>query len=453
MIYISDYRKAFINCIEFEFSKEKLKEIAEREKITVDGYKQRAKKYYNLYASEEEKKVYDKAIKVLHTKLSFCELKSAFDNCIKYDFYREKLLPFAKEERISVEAYIARADKYYYNIANKEEQNQYTIHKQNSIGVRNASVYYMKKCSNVSEMIDNILKLDVIEDKIKYIIQECHYHNILDFKDDINCYYINKDKEKLKAIVNLYGPLNDYYEKLKDIKSNIAKEKRQLKKIQKLNEFKDKILNLIKNNTFDLDKYIIEEKTTLKWFNEKLLQIKETDFENYKIIYNYLNIKSLKNDKVLLEDAKKLSIALKNGVIINGEQTVLTLLDYYFITKADLYNMQCILDKYEFDTETIRLFNVFRKKYMVNINLIVEVELNGHRFIMKNGKQEEITNEEKLETIEYLKNHNIPINNFTYSVAIRRKAQNVLDNNIELGNSILNQKRIPSKVYKIRKGN
>ena len=54
-------KEAFYNYIACEFDKELVKAYADKERLTVDGYRARVYYYYEHLATEEEKKMYDKA--------------------------------------------------------------------------------------------------------------------------------------------------------------------------------------------------------------------------------------------------------------------------------------------------------------------------------------------------------------------------------------------------------
>ena len=151
-------------------------------------------------------------------------------------------------------------------------------------------------------------------------------------------------------------------------------------------------------------------------FNEMVAIVKKYNQELYLEYLNKINRLRNKEYAILLEKINLILIGLKYGVMEDDEKRSFDLLDYYNITRLSFDDMLRIARDGMNNIEDIRVLGQFVGKYK-NIKNITVDEILKMKIIVK---ERIISEEEKMEVINYLSNRNLPLNSCLFSLVLKR---------------------------------
>ena len=197
------------------------------------------------------------------------------------------------------------------------------------------------------------------------------------------------------------------------------------KNIKKANNV---ISSFVSSDTYDVAKYCHQSKIDINTFNLYLNIVKENNDNLYnQYVYKCTTIKH-RNFIFMLSIAKTLINYLKNGIKENENTREFNLLDYYLLTNINQNTMLDFLNKYEKDDAY--LFNQFIEKYKdsklltpIDIKNILNEKDYIYNYIDKDNDfilNNEITKDDKLIVLDYLKEHNIPLLDVMYKIALKK---------------------------------
>ena len=151
-------------------------------------------------------------------------------------------------------------------------------------------------------------------------------------------------------------------------------------------------------------------------FNEMVAIVKKYNQELYLEYLNKINRLRNKEYAILLEKINLILIGLKYGVMEDDEKRSFDLLDYYNITRLSFDDMLRIARDGMNNIEDIRVLGQFVGKYK-NIKNITVDEILKMKIIVK---ERIISEEEKMEVINYLSDRNLPLNSCLFSLVLKR---------------------------------
>ena len=305
-----------------------------------------------------------------------------------------------------------------------------------------SSRYYYNMYSSEKDLICNKVNkaLKLLEDEHKYI----HYSVALSIIENTNDY--NLLKEIVRNNINSLTKINisTYIYTYKAFLSN--KEKIALAELltDKINDIKDKIINDEKMRKQQVkETNLISEYTNIDFSLFLLLDIKNIDefcdmFHISRYEFNkYLSVLEKDNNKLYLKIKDKLNnlkkqryAVLNNKVsfivdsIINGikkeDDSIreFEILDYFLNTKLDFKDFINIYN--DKDSNTLKALKTFFAKNKLTSKININQELSGKTIFMINNSPYEVTKEEKLKVINFLKDKEIPLYTKVYKQALKR---------------------------------
>ena len=305
-----------------------------------------------------------------------------------------------------------------------------------------SSRYYYNMYSSEKDLICNKVNkaLKLLEDEHKYI----HYSVALSIIENTNDY--NLLKEIVRNNINSLTKINisTYIYTYKAFLSN--KEKIALAELltDKINDIKDKIINDEKMRKQQVkETNLISEYTNIDFSLFLLPDIKNIDefcdmFHISRYEFNkYLSVLEKDNNKLYLKIKDKLNnlkkqryAVLNNKVsfivdsIINGikkeDDSIreFEILDYFLNTKLDFKDFINIYN--DKDSNTLKALKTFFAKNKLTSKININQELSGKTIFMINNNPYEVTKEEKLKVINFLKDKEIPFYTKVYKQALKR---------------------------------
>ena len=179
------------------------------------------------------------------------------------------------------------------------------------------------------------------------------------------------------------------------------------------------------------------EKTNMKpsLFNSHVHLIKIHEPELYALYQKKVNLFMGINYSNLISEINEVVHGLKNGIEFNNHTRTFDLLDYYQTTKMARHN--CLkLAKQILNTHDYKLISIFFKKYntskpirnikaLLDEKTILGMKLDNNKKLIPNTGHE-VSIEEKLEVLNYLKNNSIPLLDDIYIIALRRHVNDEL---------------------------
>lgn len=305
-----------------------------------------------------------------------------------------------------------------------------------------SSRYYYNMYSSEKDLICNKVNkaLKLLEDEHKYI----HYSVALSIIENTNDY--NLLKEIVRNNINSLTKINisTYIYTYKAFLSN--KEKIALAELltDKINDIKDKIINDEKMRKQQVkETNLISEYTNIDFSLFLLPDIKNIDefcdmFHISRYEFNkYLSVLEKDNNKLYLKIKDKLNnlkkqryAVLNNKVsfivdsIINGikkeDDSIreFEILDYFLNTKLDFKDFINIYN--DKDSNTLKALKTFFAKNKLTSKININQELSGKTIFMINNNPYEVTKEEKLKVINFLKDKEIPLYTKVYKQALKR---------------------------------
>ena len=305
-----------------------------------------------------------------------------------------------------------------------------------------SSRYYYNIYSSEKDLICNKVNkaLKLLEDEHKYI----HYSVALSIIENTNDY--NLLKEIVRNNINSLTKINisTYIYTYKAFLSN--KEKIALAELltNKINNIKDKIINdekmrkqqvketnLISEYTnIDFSLFLLPDIKNIDEFCD-MFHISRYEFDKYLTVLEKDNNKLYLKIKDKLNNLKKQRYAVLNNKvsfivdsIINGikkeDDSIreFEILDYFLNTKLDFKDFINIYN--DKDSNTLKALKTFFAKNKLTSKININQELSGKTIFMINNNPYEVTKEEKLKVINFLKDKEIPLYTKLYKQALKR---------------------------------
>ncbi len=305
-----------------------------------------------------------------------------------------------------------------------------------------SSRYYYNMYSSEKDLICNKVNkaLKLLEDEHKYI----HYSVALSIIENTNDY--NLLKEIVRNNINSLTKINisTYIYTYKAFLSN--KEKIALAELltNKINNIKDKIINdekmrkqqvketnLISEYTnIDFSLFLLPDIKNIDEFCD-MFHISRYEFDKYLTVLEKDNNKLYLKIKDKLNNLKKKRYAVLNNKvsfivdsIINGikkeDDSIreFEILDYFLNTKLDFKDFINIYN--DKDSNTLKALKTFFAKNKLTSKININQELSGKTIFMINNNPYEVTKEEKLKVINFLKDKEIPLYTKVYKQALKR---------------------------------
>lgn len=370
-----------------------------------------------LYRNEKEKELFLKGLyeEIEKNNCSIDFLKEISDyyhityiKCISY--YREYLLEYLKVKEDDL-----TENQRYLVFANQSD-----LFRISDINTRNL-IRKIIESENI-EAIDMAVKDSGLERN--YVLSKFRIYKK---------FYKLEDQKKFYTKFEEY--LKDQKEKRYELlKETHTKEKynNSLKKARKVvNEFLDN-----ENLTFDefLEVHNMAKETFKKYINA----INMYDKELYDKYINAISSKKKENEDNINLELKLLEEGILNGYEENGLKREFDIIDYLLITKIPItkigrFNLNSV------DKKVRATLNKFKNNYKY-VNKEDKRELNnimensrtfGVKFDNKGniipGSGRTITNEERDNLINYLRERDLPVNNCTYNIILKRYINGFID--------------------------
>ena len=305
-----------------------------------------------------------------------------------------------------------------------------------------SSRYYYNMYSSEKDLICNKVNkaIKLLEDEHKYI----HYSVALSIIENTDDY--NLLKEIVRNNINSLTKINisTYIYTYKAFLSN--KEKIALAELltDKINDIKDKIINdekmrkqqvketnLISEYTnIDFSLFLLPDIKNIDEFCD-MFHISRYEFDKYLTVLEKDNNKLYLKIKDKLNNLKKQRYAVLNNKvsfivdsIINGikkeDDSIreFEILDYFLNTKLDFKDFINIYN--DKDSNTLKALKTFFAKNKLTSKININQELSGKTIFMINNNPYEVTKEEKLKVINFLKDKEIPLYTKVYKQALKR---------------------------------
>lgn len=421
------YRESFIMYLKGEDTEDYYISLAEQSRISVETAKRYPFHYYDKYASDEEREIFDQvrlakkeqdnSEKEEATKM---KLKHMFDTCVQSNFDEEKIDNLTETYSISPKTVKNYINSYYDRYANDEEKEQYNIAKQKQ---KENNARYVK-------IFNHILKMKKIEDILLYLVNQKNLNRTY-LKTSINPYimsYPDVDVARLNQIVDTYYNYISYRNKKEELaKKKIEQTNREIErekqvvniKIEKQKQLLLQLIKLVKKyNSSEYSSYVEfcqKNKIDLNRFEHALKLTAKIDKKTYAIFIN----KTRKQNREKYGKEYLVMQELVEGLKTNKK---FGLLDYYNITKMSLDELNIIAKKI-CNSEDYKIFEEFYQKYRNERTINPATLIKASYMISSYGDQIELDDKTRLSIIANLKKQNTPINKVTYLEAIKKEIE------------------------------
>ena len=223
--------------------------------------------------------------------------------------------------------------------------------------------------------------------------------------------------------------------------SEFEKEKLKRSLLDKIQMVKNDIKTFNKENTIidaynkiNFEIFLNPDIKTIDEFCEVMnITRKEFDiaFERLETLDNemYLRIKdkihNLKKQRYAILSNKVNAIvdSIVNGIKVSDDEVrPFEILDYFIATKLEFNDFIDIYlnDNPNVSKEKLKIIKIFLAKNKLSTKIKTSTELSGTTVFMIDDNQYEVKQEEKIDTINYLNNNNIPLYTKIYKQALRR---------------------------------
>ena len=441
--YINSYVSKKLNMDKETFLKYRLKE-REKNKDLFLGIpniilKEEGIETKYLWTSEEEKKLFLKKLYIYSMKNNFSEefvQKMSEQLGITKIRYQELLVEYMekyydendfKEELKTGEEKQEETEekvKKPKNEIKKEiiENRQGDLTRERNLRLR--SVY--EKIMSVED-VEKESNLIIIEKTI----EESGY-NITHLKSNFELYKKLYTEEQAAAFQKNYDAYRVYRTKrLKEKREELKREKQIIKLEKEIDKAKEIISSYIDCVGISFVGFLANNNITKDKFNEYVESVKLYDKKLFK---EYLEQKTKKEKEfeIGLEDELiELGYRLENGFEENGKKRKFDIIDYYNITSIPLSNIINIASKKLNRKQLYELkklktgflysdkYNSSEEKAILEEKRIIGVKFDNNGKMIE-GSGREITIEEKMNIINYLKQINLSVNRMTYNAVFKR---------------------------------
>lgn len=222
-----------------------------------------------------------------------------------------------------------------------------------------------------------------------------------------------KDKEKWFA----------YAEKVEEFERNI---------LENLNTYRILIYSFIEGNYLTLTEFFRKEEVDKNTFNDAINAIILYDEKLYNTYSEELEKRAKKQEEIDIKTGKEILKLMENGVELeDGTTRPFDAIDYYMITKTDPSKMVNVLRKNASNLELLNL-KKFKAQQMYDVKLSIDtIDMAFNQKYVFDCKQDkkgnlllntgrEISEQEKLDILNYLVENDIPITQNIFYAGIRR---------------------------------
>lgn len=287
------------------------------------------------------------------------------------------------------------------------------------------------KYTDASKVLSIIEKTD--DDEFIYkLIKNCptKKFNVISFIDKYRLLKSFEEKRNLEQV--LKNKISKVINKIK-YEENIKKQNNK-----QINKVLSNLNMLLENPTMTLSDYAKKIEVSQGFVQIGLKMLQENDLINYNIIKNRDSDISKRKKEDLNWKVKQICEYIINGIKLeNGEIKEFDILDYYLNCNLKSFEFNKIVNNINsYSINEIRKIKQFLKKISPNDFFNIEKELNSKTLLLINSCVYEVTKDEKISTIEFLKENNVPLEYGVYNVTLRRLINRTLpsqsQNNINI---------------------
>lgn len=293
-----------------------------------------------------------------------------------------------------------------------------------------------KRMEIVYDLLDRILKAKTDEEVI-----EIANSSVQLFKSGLMSDYVMLHHEaNYDAVMNdLKRKLSMYNDYKHDLRIEQFRKKCELKRDNDYEIAKQVLTDFCNSEEESIEDFCRDyniRKTRLKYYEELLSSRKDPIYLQYKNKIDKINRQNYKYKKDI---SRRIIESIKSGVIVNDEVKEFDIIDYYFITKFSPKKLFQFI-KSEFDIDDIKCYVKFYSNYsnssLLNerkLNILLDsrevfgIKMNDDGVAIPNSGRE-VTLEEKLYILDYLKKNDIPLYDDVYRIALQRYVTNTLEN-------------------------
>lgn len=287
-----------------------------------------------------------------------------------------------------------------------------------------------KRIELVADLYERVLACNNKEEIIDICNSSVQAFSSNYFYDYVVLYHEDTLEETLQSLKDKMAIYNEYK---KEVRSKIHKNVEAVKRDDRIQNARPILISFLKSNCKSLEEFCLNSNMTVSKFKTLLKLFSDEDS---------LKIRVLEKQEKLIQMEHQLHLSIGNQVlnkIKNGMgYRYFDLLDYYEITDIPLEQLFKIIKK-DLCVDDVKLYGVFLSQYqnakLMNERVIqnlldsrqvigVKVDSDG-KTIPNTGR--EITLEEKLFLLDYLKKHNIPFYDEAYRVALSRYLDHTLE--------------------------
>lgn len=398
-------KQAFEAYINNKATDEFYKKLAEDSNVTEKTIRNAPKKYYEDFATSEQKTLYEEKQKEIENqnheqKIAQIreKLKYIFDICINSNFDVNQIEMLTEKYSISPKTVYNYVLKYCELYANEEELNRYKETKR-KINKTKAT----KQKSKTTLFIERLINLTPVE-SVNYLIAK--KVSLAKFINIINIYLKENKNASSEELTKIYREYSKYINKRKEEKTKIIKSITDA--INLVNEY-------VESNYKNYKIFASKKGKTLEEFETSLKITKKYKEAIYKkFLEKQILIVKEKHKKENKEVAKIITTILEKL-----ESGRLEILDYYDITNLSfeelLENAKLMCKKEEYNK-----IDNFVKSNIPDPQFDDKSLLKSNFTLMSYGNVIEFNPKYNKKVIEFLQKKNIPVNNVTFLSAVRK---------------------------------
>ena len=360
------------------------------------------------------------------------EIENSFVNYFeKVSYDKETIMDMCKNCNIPYQETVDMTARFYIN-SNKK------LARENMDSIRDKFSHLTnKRLEVISDLYEKVLNTKNNSEVIELCDSSIQLFNSNYFHDYAVLYY---NDNYLEVIDKLKSRLAYYTQYKKNKRSEVLKEKNADKKINELDKAREIIGRFLLDRDLSVDEYCKNNGVSINKFKNIVKLLKDYNDPFYHKYNDKINYLKEKEHKLLISIGSEVLNKVKSGVIVNDEVKEFDLVDYYLLTDIPLKNVFAAI-KNDFNIDDIKRFGRFYSPYSKSkelnertINILLDskevfgVEVDGEGNPIKNSGRE-VSLEEKLYVLDYLKKNNIPLLDDTYRIALIRYLNGTLEDN------------------------
>lgn len=352
-----------------------------------------------------------------------------------------KLQKFCNEKNISFNNVRNCSLKYISEKLSNEERNLIN-EKKYLEGIKSmVETQREEKKKNPSEKMiiyNRLMKASTEEEIIKIV--ESYSGKYTDLKRDaFDCLIVHSSDYSVDEIKDKLQIYYEYIDRKRHEQRESEKDKRFKKYAEEnLSKAQETIKEFLKDKNQTIEDFCDIKNIYRSDFEKYVELIRQLDTDLYEKYSNHNKRIRNKNFLIILMKIKKMINQIKNGVEENGIIRRFDLVDYYKTTKLtfkevlEFSNGRLSIEEYKI-LRTFIVSNCADKKLtnkelnkLYDSKTIVGVQFDKNGKMIE-GSGREITKEDKMNLIYYLKSNNIPVTQKTYNIVYKRWLSGELD--------------------------